>query len=68
MGGLTAQNFLGTINYEATESAKKATIEALYGYDPTDNAIFFWNPTISTCSWIKTLNPHTQIGNHVFAR
>ncbi len=58
----------GTINAEPTSSTYRAAQEALYGSDPTDNAIYFWNPDISTCSWINTLNPYLRIGNHVFAK
>ena len=58
----------GSINIEPTESAYKAVDEALYGNDPTDDAIYFWNPSISTCKWIKTLDPYMRIGNHVFAK
>ena len=58
----------GSINMEPTESAYNAAIEALYGKDPTDKAVFFWNPDIATCKWIKTLNPYLKIGNHVFAK
>ena len=58
----------GTIYAEPTSSTYRAAQEALYGSDPTNNAIYFWNPDISTCSWINTLNPHLRIGNHVFAK
>ena len=58
----------GTINVQATSSTYRAAQEALYGNDPTNNAIYFWNPDISTCSWINTLSPHLRIGNHVFAK
>ncbi len=58
----------GAINIEPTETAFKAVDEALYGNDPTDNAIYFWNPSISTCKWIETLDPYMRIGNHVFAK
>jgi len=58
----------GSINMQPTESAYNATIDALYGKDPTDKAVFFWNPDIATCKWIKTLNPYLRIGNHVFAK
>lgn len=34
----------------------------------SSEAIYFWNPKISTCSWIKTLEPYKRIGNHVFAK
>ena len=58
----------GSINMQPTESAYKAAQEALYGLDPTDKAIYFWNPDIATCQWIRTLDPYMRIGNHVFAK
>ena len=58
----------GSINMQPTESAYTAAQDALYGNDPTNNAIYFWNPDIATCNWIKTLNPYMRIGNHVFAK
>lgn len=58
----------GYINAQPTEESYKAAKDALYGNDPTNDAIYFWNPDISTCNWINTLNPHLRIGNHVFAR
>ncbi|GAA0701855.1 cell wall hydrolase [Paraclostridium ghonii] len=58
----------GEIYKDPTDSAYKAAREALYGSDPTRGAIYFWNPQISTCNWIKTLDPYKRIGNHVFAK
>ena len=58
----------GEIYKEPTDSAYKAAREALYGSDPTRGAIYFWNPDIATCNWIKTLDPYMRIGNHVFAK
>lgn len=58
----------GSINMSPTESAYKAAKEALYGLDPTNESVFFWNPDIATCKWIQTLDPHMRIGNHVFAK
>ena len=58
----------GYIDAQPTEESYKAAKDALYGSDPTNDAIYFWNPDISTCNWINTLNPHLRIGNHVFAR
>lgn len=58
----------GYIYTEPTSSTYRAAQEALYGNDPTNNAIYFWNPDISTCNWINTLSPHLRIGNHVFAK
>ena len=53
---------------QPNESAYKAAQEALYGLDPTDKAVYFWNPDIATCQWIRTLDPYMRIGNHVFAK
>jgi len=58
----------GEIYKDPTDSSYKAAREALYGSDPTSGAIYFWNPEISTCNWIKKLDPYKRIGNHVFAR
>ena len=58
----------GQINLTPTDTSIKAAREALEGQDPTKGAIFYWNPDIATCNWIKTLEPHERIGNHVFAK
>lgn len=58
----------GSINMSPTDEAYKAAQAALYGEDPTEKAVYFWNPEISTCKWIQRLNPHMRIGNHVFAK
>ena len=58
----------GYIYQNPTEESYRAVKDALYGHDPTNDAIYFWNPDISTCNWLNTLNPHLRIGNHVFAR
>ncbi|MGL4772843.1 MAG: cell wall hydrolase [Clostridium sp.] len=45
-----------------------AVYEAIRGKDPTNEALFFYNPAISTCSWMRgkeKVNPK-QIGNHLF--
>ena len=58
----------GQINLTPTKTSIQAAKEALEGQDPTKGAVFYWNPDIATCSWIKTLEPHERIGNHVFAK
>jgi N-acetylmuramoyl-L-alanine amidase len=58
----------GEIYKNPTDSSYKAAREALYGGDPTSGAIYFWNPEISTCNWIRKLDPYKRIGNHVFAK
>ena len=58
----------GSINMDPTDEAYRAAQDALYGEDPTEKAVYFWNPKISTCKWIEKLQPHLKIGNHVFAK
>lgn len=50
------------------ESCYNAVLDALNGSDPTNNALFYYNPKISTCNWMKDINKNNikTIGNHVF--
>ncbi len=48
--------------------AYKAVRDAINGWDPTGNAIYYWNPVTATSKWIWSRQIHTQIGKHVFAR
>ncbi len=57
----------GSINLEPDEKAVEAATQALSGKDPTNGALFFYNPDISKDQWIRTLPVITRIGNHVFA-
>jgi N-acetylmuramoyl-L-alanine amidase len=57
----------GTINLEPDETAYQAALEAIRGNDPTNGAIFFYNPEIATDRWIRTLPVITRIGYHNFA-
>ncbi|MDI9441758.1 MAG: hypothetical protein GX101_07980 [Firmicutes bacterium] len=48
--------------------AYQAVQEALEGQDPTDGALFFWNPAkVSPKSWVWTRQVKLRLGNHVFA-
>ncbi|MGB9803534.1 cell wall hydrolase [Desulfofundulus sp.] len=57
----------GSIYLEPDETAINAALEALTGRDPTNGALFFYNPRTATDRWIRTLPVVTRIGNHVFA-
>ena len=57
----------GTINLTPDETAIKAATKALEGHDPTNGALFFYNPRIASDQWIRTLPVITTIGRHVFA-
>jgi hypothetical protein len=51
---------------EPDESAYKAAKKAIAGYDPTDGALFFYNPSISNSTFMRTRDVATRIGNHLF--
>jgi N-acetylmuramoyl-L-alanine amidase len=57
----------GSINLTPDEKAFEAATQALFGSDPTNGALFFYNPNLSKDQWIRTLPVMTKIGNHVFA-
>lgn len=48
------------------ENAYKAAQAALEGQDPSNGAIFYYNPKIATDPWIKTRSIIRSIGNHKF--
>ena len=53
---------------EATASSIKAAKDALNGWDPSNGAIYYWNPVTATSSWIWSRPIITRIGKHVFAK
>ncbi|MDP3044133.1 MAG: cell wall hydrolase, partial [Bacillota bacterium] len=57
----------GTINLVPDDRAFEAARMALMGQDPTNGALFFYNPVKAQDTWIRTLPVVTEIGNHVFA-
>jgi len=57
----------GSINMMPNNRAYEAALEAWQGADPTDGALFFWNPhKVSPTSWVWSRPITLQIGNHVF--
>ncbi|MEW6574048.1 MAG: cell wall hydrolase [Bacillota bacterium] len=57
----------GSINLEPDREAFRAAQLAVEGVDPTNGALFFYNPRTATDRWIRTLPVTANIGNHVFA-
>ncbi|MDN5345016.1 MAG: N-acetylmuramoyl-L-alanine amidase [Clostridia bacterium] len=45
-----------------------ATHDALNDWDPSNGALYFFNPATATSAWIWTRPQITQIGNHIFTR
>lgn len=58
----------GEINSIANQDCYNAVYDAIKGADPTNNALFFYNPSISTCNWMKKTQKinQTTIGHHTF--
>lgn len=60
----------GTITAYPDDNCYSAVYEALKGVDPTNEALYFYNPSTATCSWMKSTAKQnvTTIGHHVFFR
>lgn len=58
----------GQITVTPDKASYNAVMEALNGADPTNEALFFYNPRIATSSWMKNIGKTNlkTIGNHVF--
>ncbi|MEG0133585.1 cell wall hydrolase [Clostridium sp.] len=58
----------GKIVAQPNKSCYDAVYEAIRGKDPTNEALFFYNPEIATCSWMKSTSKKDSktIGNHTF--
>ena len=57
----------GQIWLTPDETARKAVIDAINGWDPTGGAVYYFNPNTATSGWIWTRPQITQIGKHIFA-
>lgn len=58
----------GQVNISPDDSCIKAAKDALNGWDPSGNALYYYNPKTATNSWIKTRPIIVTIGNHVFCK
>jgi len=58
----------GKISAYANQDCYNAVYDAIKGADPTNDALFFYNPTIATCTWMKETEKvnQTTIGHHTF--
>lgn len=59
----------GQINVPIKEGSTvlKAAQDAMNGWDPTNGAIYYWNPKTSTNTWMLNLPINLIIGNHAFS-
>ena len=58
----------GSINNTPNDSAVRAALDAMNGWDPTNGCLYYYNPGKTSDSWIRTRTVVTVIGNHYFAR
>lgn len=57
----------GQINLTPNETARKAAIAAMNGWDPSYGALYYYNPKTATSQWIFSRQTTVIIGRHVFA-
>ncbi|ANY69201.1 spore cortex-lytic enzyme [Paenibacillus sp. BIHB 4019] len=57
----------GQYKLQPDSTAYKAAVEAIAGNDPSNGALYYFNPKTATSSWIWTREQLIQIGNHIFA-
>ncbi|WP_018247391.1 cell wall hydrolase [Orenia marismortui] len=58
----------GQFNLEPDHQSYQAAILALQGNDPTNDALFYYNPIKTTSNWIYNRPVVAQIGKHIFAK
>lgn len=58
----------GQIWLTPNETSKKAVIDAINGWDPTGEAIYYFNPATATSKWIWGRPQIKKIGNHIFCK
>ncbi|WP_135555818.1 spore cortex-lytic enzyme [Paenibacillus cymbidii] len=58
----------GQYNLTPDETAYQAAEDAVRGWDPTGDALYYFNPKTATSAWIWSRPQTVQIGNHIFAQ
>ncbi|MEH6891706.1 spore cortex-lytic enzyme [Bacillus sp. JJ864] len=56
----------GQINLTPNETAKKAVLDAINGWDPSGGALYYFNPDTATSKWIWSRQQIKKIGRHIF--
>lgn len=58
----------GIISVKPDESSYMAVMDAIKGKDPSNDALFFYNPKSATCGWMQKVQKKNvkNIGRHVF--
>ncbi|HET7629240.1 MAG TPA: spore cortex-lytic enzyme [Bacillales bacterium] len=50
------------------QESKKAVIDALNGWDPSNGALYYFNPAKATSDWIWSRPQIKKIGEHIFTK
>ncbi|GGJ85814.1 spore cortex-lytic enzyme [Lentibacillus kapialis] len=58
----------GQIWLTPKKNSKKAVLDAINGWDPSGNAIYYFNPVTATSDWIWSRPQIKKIGKHIFAK
>ncbi|MBT2689990.1 spore cortex-lytic enzyme [Bacillus sp. ISL-47] len=58
----------GQIWLTPNETAKEAVLDAINGWDPTGEALYYFNPDTATSGWIWTRPQIKRIGKHIFCK
>lgn len=58
----------GQIWLTPNETAKRAVLDAINGWDPSSNAEYYFNPDTATSAWIWTRPQIKKIGKHIFCK
>ncbi|MFD2215581.1 spore cortex-lytic enzyme [Metabacillus endolithicus] len=58
----------GQIWLTPNETSKKAVLDAINGWDPTGNAVYYFNPDTATSKWIWGRPQIKRIGKHIFCK
>lgn len=56
----------GQIWLTPNERAMEAVLDAINGWDPSENAIYYFNPVTATSKWIWSRPQIKKIGMHIF--
>ncbi|WP_407668348.1 spore cortex-lytic enzyme [Oceanobacillus damuensis] len=58
----------GQIWLTPNETAREAVLDAINGWDPSSNALYYFNPDTATSGWIWTRPQIKKIGKHIFCK